>query len=558
MCVRARACALRCVRDFSRGASSRVSARLFRDSRVLSVTHVGAPAKRTREAHLDFEDNRPLVPVKMARSYKKVLIVSIVGLVITLLGIIVGALWVTMLYDLTFAKLLTLTSESLTFNFWVKTPIPMYFKFYMFNWTNAQEYFQTKSVKPHFQELGPYVFREVDTKVRREWNYDNGTVTFQRRKTWVFEESLSNGSLTDEITNLNPIAATIASSIKHKSPFIRKIVNRVMVRLGEKLVFTKSVNTLLFKGFNDTLLDIARKMKVTNLPDSKFAWFYGRNESDSYDGTFNMLTGTTNLYDMGMLKEWNYSNRTNNYEGSCGRIRGSLGDFWPPEIHNTTVSIFVPDICTSMDLSIHENTTKYEGLTGNKYIGTKDMLDNGKNVPSRQCYCPNGDCGPSGTLNISSCKFGAPAFVSMPHFYLADPGYRENITGMSPNEQKHELSIVLEPTTGIPLLVKAALQLNILLEPVENMSMFENINMTYIPMLWFTQEANITADYAKQVQLLLILPSLGTVTFFGIGGIGILIFFIGLFVYVRQRWRGEETQVLISKYDGDVRTRNEM
>ncbi|XP_077259847.1 protein croquemort isoform X2 [Temnothorax americanus] len=503
------------------------------------------------------DKQRPLVPVKMARSYKKVLIVSIVGLVIMLLGIIVGALWVTMLYDLTFAKLLTLTSESLTFNFWVKTPIPMYFKFYMFNWTNAQEYLRTKSVKPHFQELGPYVFREVDTKVHREWN-DNGTVTFQRRKTWLFEESLSNGSLTDEITNLNPIAATVASSIKHKTLLIRKLVNGVMVRLGEKLVFTKSVNALLFEGFNDTLLDIARKMKVTNLPDSKFAWFYGRNESDSYDGTFNMLTGTTNLYDMGMLKEWNYSNRTNNYEGSCGRIRGSLGDFWPPEIHNTTVSIFVPDICTSLDLSIHENTTKYEGLTGNKYIGRKYMLDNGENVPSRQCYCPHGDCGPSGTLNISSCKFGAPAFVSMPHFYLADPGYRENITGMSPNKQKHELSIVLEPTTGIPLLVKAALQLNILLEPVENMSMFENINMTYIPMLWFTQEANITADYAKQVQLLLILPSLGTVTLFGIGGIGILIFFIGLFVYVRQRWRGEETQVLISKYDGDVRTRNEM
>ncbi len=61
-------------------------------------------------------------------------------------------------------------------------------------------------------------------------------------------------------------------------------------------------------------------------------------------------------------------------------------------------------------------TMKLEGITGNKYIGTKDMLDNGESVPSRRCFCPNGNCGPSGTLNISSCKFGAPAFVSMPHF----------------------------------------------------------------------------------------------------------------------------------------------
>jgi len=48
-----------------------------------------------------------------------------------------------------------------------------------------------------------------------------------------------------------------------------------MVRLGEKLVLTKSVNDLLFEGYNDTLLLIARKMKATKLPYTKFGWFYG-------------------------------------------------------------------------------------------------------------------------------------------------------------------------------------------------------------------------------------------------------------------------------------------
>jgi len=299
-------------------------------------------------------------------------------------------------------------------------------------------------------------------------------------------------------------------------------------------------------------LDIARKMKVTKLPYSKFGWFYARNGSDSYDGTYNMLTGASNLYDLGVLKEWNFNNRTDYYEGSCGMINGTIGDLWPPLANNETISIFIPDICTSLDLS-YENTTQFQAVTGNKYIGDDTMLDDGTNVQSRQCYCPNGNCGPSGTLNISSCKFGAPAFVSMPHFYLADESYRDAITGMSPTKEKHELSIVLEPTTGFPLLVKAQLQLNLLVEPVASMSMFENITKTYIPMLWFTQEANLTADYASQVQLLLTVPSLGTVTFFGIAGIGILIFFIGIFIYIRHKWQGEESQILISKYDGDVR-----
>lgn len=63
--------------------------------------------------------------------------------------------------------------------------------------------------------------------------------------------------------------------MKNKPAFLRKIVDGLMVRLGEKLVITKSVNTLLFEGFNDTLLEIARKMKVTTIPYPKFAWFYG-------------------------------------------------------------------------------------------------------------------------------------------------------------------------------------------------------------------------------------------------------------------------------------------
>lgn len=77
------------------------------------------------------------------------------------------------------------------------------------------------------------------------------------------------------------------------------------------------------------------------------------------------------------------------------------------------------------------------------------MLDNGKSVLSRRCYCNNEHCEPSGALNISSCKFDAPAFVSMPHFYLADPSYLMNITGMSPNKTKHELTVVLEPVSTL-------------------------------------------------------------------------------------------------------------
>lgn len=72
------------------------------------------------------------------------------------------------------------------------------------------------------------------------------------------------------------------------------------------------------------------------------------------------------------------------------------------------------------------------------------MFDNGTNVEANKCRCEGVECQPSGTLNVSSCKYGAPAFVSLPHFYLADESYRQNITGMKLNKEDHQFSLILE------------------------------------------------------------------------------------------------------------------
>lgn len=55
----------------------------------------------------------------------------------------------------------------------------------------------------------------------------------------------------------------------------------------------------------------------------------------------------------------------------------------------------------------------------------------------KACYCDevrDNNCLPPGALNVSSCRFGAPAFVSQPHFYNMDPYYADKIKGLKPNE----------------------------------------------------------------------------------------------------------------------------
>lgn len=68
----------------------------------------------------------------------------------------------------------------------------------------------------------------------------------------------------------------------------------------------------------------------------------------------------------------------------------------------------------------------------------------GSLYPENACSC-NGECVPSGVLNISACRYGSPGFVSFPHFYTADPYYVDQFDGLTPNKKQHELSITLEP-----------------------------------------------------------------------------------------------------------------
>lgn len=56
--------------------------------------------------------------------------------------------------------------------------------------------------------------------------------------------------------------------------FYRELFNQLLKRLETKVI-TKTVLQLLFDGYNDTLLDIAVRLNMTEIPFNKFAWFYG-------------------------------------------------------------------------------------------------------------------------------------------------------------------------------------------------------------------------------------------------------------------------------------------
>ena len=51
---------------------------------------------------------------------------------------------------------------------------------------------------------------------------------------------------------------------------------------------------------------------------------------------------------------------------------------------------------------------------------------------------------------IFSFRFGAPVFISFPHFYLADSYYTSMVEGLKPDAEKHRTYMRIEPESGVP------------------------------------------------------------------------------------------------------------
>lgn len=393
---------------------------------------------------------------------------------------------------------LAVEEGSESYGFWKDNPVPIYIKFYFFNITNPMDVWDNIS-KPILEEVGPYTFREARHKVNITWN-SNDTVSYRQVKRWYFQSDLTDGSLDDIITTLNVPMVAAASKAKHmNSDFVYFALNGMFEMTDSVWFIRKPVRQLLFEGYNDTLVKLAQEL--FDLPYDKFGWFYKRNNTD--DGEFTMFTGEKDILHNGEINKWNGMSTVKDWKPPCNMINGSAGDFFPPYSKpEGRLSMFVTDICRSLHFS-YISSKEIRGLKAYRYWADNTELDNGKIDHDNKCFCKY-ECLPPGALNVSSCKFDAPALVSYPHFLFADPSYSEGVIGLHPDPKKHEMYIDIEPRMGIPLGVAARMQINIVVERVEKLLRFSNITeRKFYPVLWFSETADVDDSIAQQLRLVL-------------------------------------------------------
>ncbi|KAJ3656274.1 hypothetical protein Zmor_015362 [Zophobas morio] len=393
------------------------------------------------------------------------------------------------LWPVIFDNLMTLRNNSLIYRYWKNDQVDIHANFYFFNWTNPEDFYDL-SVKPKFEEVGPYSFLQKTEKINITWN-DNGTVTFKQKKFWIYQKQNGGVNLEDPIVTLDPVPLIASYLLRDWNYYTKKAVSMTLSPFFRKHYMTQSVGNLLFEGYPEPLIKIAAATPMFShfeLPNwDAFGYFYERNGTSEFEGTLNMGTGEN--APLGYIHSWNYQNKSKYYDDACADVRGSAEQYFPRNLKKDILRYFMPDMGGNANLTF-ENEETVNSILGYKYVIGERTLDNGTNYPKNRCVC-TGECVPSGTINVTRLRHNLPAFASLPHFYQADPYYVNLVDGLEPNKSKHEFYLIVEPTTGIPLKGNVALQANLLVQPVSGLSMFENAPKFFCPIWWVSYSFEI-------------------------------------------------------------------
>ncbi|CAL1260980.1 unnamed protein product [Larinioides sclopetarius] len=386
----------------------------------------------------------------------------------------------------------TLTDGSLLTGIWRDIPLPLYEKLYFFNITNGDDFLNNKAPL-NVTEMGPYTYSARWVKRYPEW-HSNGTVSYRETRTYHFEPQLSVGSQEDVITTLNGPLIIAAEILKQYSPFERTLASLALGIAGEHVIIQKTVKELAYEGYPDTIMKLARFV-VPNSPyqDGRFSWLYGKNATN--DGVFTVFTGETDPKLTNIINKWNGQDKVTFWKNdTCNTIKGTSIETGPPlpdvpESYTFFQSIF----CRSLTFNYTGDVNHY-GVVTKRFKPTQNVFANGTEYPDNSCF--DVKARPSGVSDIKNCQFGAPALISWPHFYMADPSYLKDINGLQPNEEDHSSHLDADPITGISLDIQVRFQINLEMSRVPGLLQFSNVPEGIFPVFWAGLEIHVTDDWA--------------------------------------------------------------
>jgi hypothetical protein len=382
-----------------------------------------------------------------------------------------------------------------SFGWWSKPPVEPMIRIYVYNVTNADEFLNNGS-KPILDELGPYIYIEKWEKVNIVDN-GNGTLSFNQKKVYKFDEENSVGTEDDVVIVPNIPMLSATSQSKHAARFLRLAMASIMDILKIKPFVEVSVGQLLW-GYEDPLLKLAKDVvpKEQKLPYEEFGLLYGKNSTSPDRVT--VWTGVDDITQYGIIHKYNGRTHLPHYtEERCNRLNGTDGSIFPPHITKDRIlHVYDKDLCRLLPLTFEKEVEGRGGVPGYRFTPSERVFGAPETTPENMCFCPHGPpCAPQGLFNVSLCQYDSPILLSFPHFYMGDQSLRTAVEGISPPEkEKHQFFIDVQPTMGTTLRARARVQINLAVSQVVDIKQVANFPDIVFPIIWFEEGVNGLPD----------------------------------------------------------------
>uniref|UniRef100_A0A1B0D640 Sensory neuron membrane protein 2 n=1 Tax=Phlebotomus papatasi TaxID=29031 RepID=A0A1B0D640_PHLPP len=141
---------------------------------------------------------------------------------------------------------------------------------------------------------------------------------------------------------------------------------------------------------------------------------------------------------------------------------------------------------------------------------------------------------------------GAPIVLTKPHLLGADY-YRQFINGLSPDPEKHDIEVLVEPHTGTPLTAASRVQFNQFLRAMPPVTITENLVQSFVPIMWVDEGIELNDELVDYIwtsltQILIILDAVHW-TLFAVG----LTLFVAMLIVLKGLTK-LDTRCLIKIY----------
>lgn len=187
---------------------------------------------------------------------------------------------------------------------------------------------------------------------------DNGTLSFNYKRVYIYSDELSNGSEDDVVIVPNIPMLSATSQSKHAARFLRLAMASIMDILKIKPFVEVSVGQLLW-GYEDPLLKLAKDVvsKEQKLPYEEFGLLYGKNSTQPERVT--VFSGVDDITKYNVIDQFNGRSHLPHWtEERCNRLNGTDGSIFPPHItKNTTLYVFEKDLCRLLPLSFEKEVS---------------------------------------------------------------------------------------------------------------------------------------------------------------------------------------------------------